>query len=354
MNDYGEIIKLPYEINDIYEPLKKLLKYDKIKPMILQKEDGETKTFDLTAKRNLLFNEKVSIRITELEKGITEVKVYSKSKFFVPFDFGKNKRNVKIIINKILKELSNCENVSDDFSIEVMKTYKFSKGFLHFIISVILFYYPLSWLMSLMHITTNIATDARIAGTIFFSLIITIIYKILRLIKRMRYKHKRMKRIKSMLYDLIEGKAKNENNISKSKNTINAIKNNQFQKIKSKATPYLKTSVDYIKKIKKEKPKVFWTGTIAISGVFLWSIFGGLSNILKDPCAFNVEMGGYEVTGIDWCRTDLIMDSNRLPEGFNVESKDFVYCKYDTTSTSNGWSEGYVYKACAIKKGWKS
>ena len=276
MNDYGEIIKLPYKIETIYEPLKKLLKYDKIKPMILQNEDEKNKSFDLIAKGKLIFNEKVNIKITEIEKEMTEIKVYSKSKFLVPFDFGKNKRNVRIMVNAILKELSNYRNTSDDFSIEFMKTYKFSKGFLHFIISSIIFYYLWSWFLALTHIISNMEAEAAITMVISFTLFTTIIYKILRIIKIKKYRTKRKTKMKSMLYDLIEGKAKESNNISRSQDIKNETKNNQYQKIKNKINPYLNKSIDYIKKTKKEKPKVFWAFTISICVIISWVILNPL------------------------------------------------------------------------------
>lgn len=124
MYDYGEIIRLPYKIDDIYELLKKLLKCDKIKHMKLQNLDEENKTFDLIARR-FRSKENINIKITEIKKGLIEIKVYSKSTFLEGGGaLGRSKKNVKLIVDFVIKGV--CESVRE------LKSYLSSCSFYKF------------------------------------------------------------------------------------------------------------------------------------------------------------------------------------------------------------------------------
>ena len=124
MYDYGEIIRLLYKIDDIYELLKKLLKCDKIKHMKLQNLDEENKTFDLIARR-FRSKENINIKITKIKKGLIEIKVYSKSIFLEGGGaLGRSKKNVKLIVDFVIKGV--CESVKE------LKSYLSSCSFYKF------------------------------------------------------------------------------------------------------------------------------------------------------------------------------------------------------------------------------
>jgi uncharacterized membrane protein YciS (DUF1049 family) len=351
MNEYGEIISLPYKAIDLYEPLKRLLKYDKLKSMVLKKLDEQNKSFDLVTKKGLFIAERVNIKIEEITKFNVKIRVCSKSSLIMPFDFGRNRKNVKKIINIIFDELKNCEkSKDDDFSIEIIKTYKFSKSLLQFILAGIVFYLLWSWFFLVTGAFDNTENDKLTTTAFTLGFIITpIIYKIFRVIRLRSYNRRRVYKIKQSLYNLIEGKTNNLKEEKIAKEVIqNKINNDNKEDVVNKVGIYLKKGIDYAKETKKQKPLIFWGITFAIGAYLTWLVFGGVS----DPCAFNVKMGGFHVTDISWCRTDYKISSHSLPSGFNVTSDDFVYCQYGTPDTSYGWAEGYVYKKCAIKKGW--
>lgn len=294
MNDYGEIIKLPYKVEDIYELLKKLLKYDKIRHISLKTVDDENKNFDVVFK-TILKKAKVNIKLTELEKGVTELSIYAETNR--PIDFNGNRKVVKKLVNIIFKGLEECTKTSnDDFSVSIIKKKNGFKSFLNFIaiafLAFLVFYFIF---LSIDSVASRSGGNAEnkwvfIVVAIFFGLVYSILYKIVRIIKRRRYSKNRVTKIKKMLYHLIEEKAvkKNINSNSGSNEVIKKI-----GIIPTKVKPYIDKGINYIKKTKKEKPKIFWTVTISLGALVTWGIVGTFTSPTHIEGVFVQQRDGY-------------------------------------------------------------
>ncbi len=276
MNDYGELLKLPYKKEDISEPLKKLIKYDKIKPFILETEDKENNTFYLVG-RKFITKLKVSIRIKELEKGYTEVEIIAKSNHI---DFGNCEKTVRTIVNIIFKELENCEYAKNDkdFSIEILQIKNKTKKIRSIVGLIVLFYMLYRFIFSLTmddyYVTMYIKDFWHYPRLQFiWSIISTFIFIMLSNFRYKRYSRKRIIKIKSKLYNLLEHKniKKNEadNKPKELRKGIDALI--------MKGKPYINKGIDFIKRTKKEKPKVFWTVSISLGILLTWGIIGSFS-----------------------------------------------------------------------------
>lgn len=355
MNDYGEVIKLPYESKNIYESLKKIFKYDKVKDVSLISLNEEDNLFILNVKR-LFLNFKVTVKINKIEKKYSEIYVYSETWF--PISLKLNIKNVKSIFKIVFEELNKLEKLKDekDFEIKIINNKDSKKSFYNFVSVTFINFAVLITLFLLMNKNSTSPTKETwgyYVIALFLAPIFTLLYRMFRYFSYKRKCKIRKIRIKLMIYDLIEKEEKAKesevNEVKESKITKEVIKKENIIINTKKINDYKVKGIDYVKRVKKEKPKLFWVITVSLGILILWSISKGL----KDPCAFNVEMGGYHVTDISWCRTDKRI--NMVPEGYEgkVAVDDFVYCQYGTPDVSYGWAEGYVYKACAIKKGWK-
>lgn len=355
MYDYEEIIKLPYKIDDIYELLKKLLKCDKIKHMKLQNLDEENKAFDLIARR-FRSKENINIKITEIKKGFIEIKVYSKSSFFERGGaLGRNKKNVKLIVDLVLKELKSCNKSNiDDFSFEIEQNDSPIKRIIQFVRIGLL---AVAILYIILLLIILISSFKEYGGLSVFSLLpweeyhyfywyllfAFVIAGLCSIVINKGYKQRRTREINQLAYHLIK---KNKNNAENDSNIINS---NVINQPKS----YLNKGVDYAKKVKTEKPIGFWT-TAIIGSAFLiwalWSIFsGGISKIGKDPCDINYEATSLRVTSVDWCRTDRHGNATeKLPYG--LDNNDFIWCNMWNNGTWIG--DGPVYIECAKELGW--
>lgn len=355
MNNYGEIIRLPYKVENVFEILKKLLKYNRMKAMTLERIDEENKTFDLIAKR-FRSKEKVNIKIVEIKKGFVEIKVYSKSTFFEGGgSLGKNNKNVKLIVDFVLKELKNCDKSDiDDFSFEVEENNSPIKKIFQFVrlglLAVAILYISLLLLSLIssfneygeLSVYTLVPWEKYyyFYWYLFFAFVIAgscgvVINK--------GYKQRRTHEVKENVYCLIE---KNKNNVENDSNIIN---NNGINQTKS----YLNKAIDYAKKVKIGKQKGFLPVAI-IGSIFLvwalWSIFsGGISKIGKDPCDINYEATGLSIDHVDWCRTDWHGNATeKLPYG--LDNNDFIWCSF--WNDGNWIGDGPVYIECAKELGW--
>ncbi len=274
MNDYGEIISLPYKIEEIYEPLKKLLKYEKIKHMYLQDFDDENKILNVISKP-FLRKLKITIKLNEIKNGLTEINIYSESN--VPIDFNANRRVVRKLVNVIFKELEECSKTDNgDISVSIIKKKNRFKSIFNFITVAFLAFLVLYCIISAIDSVASLRSgnennEALIAAAIFFGIVYAIIYKIVRLIKRKRYSRKRITNIKRMLYHLIEEKDVKKK-VSSNFETNDIIK--KIGVIPDKTKLYIDKGISYIKKTKEEKPKVFWTFTILIGIIVTWIIIG--------------------------------------------------------------------------------
>lgn len=288
MNDYGEIIKLPYKFEDINGLLKKLTKYDKIKPLTLSKFDEETNTFILVGKKPKKLI--ISIKVEQLEKGYTKVEVTSKTKGNI---FRKQKKIVKNIVNIIFKELENCEITkgNDDFEIEIVKI-KNTKKRIRAIILLLLLFYIIFRIIFIIAIEDYYYTmflkdfwyypKLQLMWSIITTTLLLIIFKS----KNKSSDRKRITKLKGVLYNLIEGKDEKErvnNNFSNQKTSI----------IPEKIKPYIDKGIDYVKKTKKEKPKVFWTAAISVGVLATWGIVGAFTGTTHIEGVFVQQRGGY-------------------------------------------------------------
>jgi hypothetical protein len=292
MYDYGELLKLPYKESDILDPLKKLVKYDIIKPYALEKFDEDTNTFHLVGRKKLT-KVRLSIRIKELEKGYIEVEIIAKSKH--P-ENGICKNEVKNIVNIIFKELENCERTkgNHDFSVEVLKIKNNAKMIRGIIDLVILLYLVYRILFSL------IAEDyyTYMVGDLWHYPKLQLIWSIITtgfimFFRRVTYKSrvkKRITNIKSQIYKLIEKKDE--------KKTINENTNDKNIKgtakdLTNKAKPYIKKGIDYVNKTKAEKPKLFWTVAISFGALVTWGIVGMFTGPTHIEGVFVQQRDGY-------------------------------------------------------------
>lgn len=361
MNDYGEIVKISCNKNEIFRVLEKLLKNNELKKATLINIDEENQSFDFIVKNIIIGNSKISVTLKDIKKELTEIKIISFASYFVPFDFDCNKDNVKWIIDNILGKLVEEDKLknTNDVSVEIIKIKNSTKRFVNFLLLLIGFFLGWAILPIFINLSQNgkiyLDYDSRIT-CIFFAIITTIIYSLIKFFAKKGYSQKRTAKIKEKIKNLQEKKISDEiakKEVIKSKE----VKNVDIKLITKKVQPHFDKGIDYLKKLKKDKPKQFWGGVIALSILLGWTVFGGGSTVLGNPCDFNVKIGGYRVTDISWCRSDIKIDERRIkdqiPAKFKVTPDDFVYCKYGTPDVYNGWAEGFVYKKCAIKMGWK-
>lgn len=317
MNDYGEIIRLPYKVEDIYKSLKKLLKYDKIRHVSLQTADDGNREFKLVFK-TILKKSKVNIKLIELENGLSELSIYSETNY--PIDFNGNRQIVKKLVNIILKELEECIKTSnDDFSVSIIQKKNSFKSFINFIaiafLAFLIFYFIF---MSIDSVASRSEDDNKwvfMVAAIFFGLVYSVLYKIVRIFTRKMYGKKRVTKIKRMLYHLIEENTTKKNIDSKSLTNKNTQK---ILPIPSKVNPYINESINYIKKIKTEKPKVFWTIAITIGALVTWSIINTFSIPTHIEGVFIQQLDSY--TGSCAAIPDEITFHDGLVYGSGAES----------------------------------
>lgn len=293
MNDYGELLKLPYKESDILDPLKKLVKYDKIKPYTLERFDEETNTFNLVGRKRLI-KVRLSIRVKEFEKGYTEIEVIAKTK---TTENGICKREVRNIVDIIFRELESCEKTkdNDDFSVEILKiknNAKFVKTILYLILMSYLFYRILFSLVAKDYYTYMVDDLWHYPRLQLIWAIITTGF--IMFISKITYKgrvKKRIAKIKSQLFKLIENKdvKKNLSEESEDKNIKNEVKN-----LTNKAKPYIKKGIDFIKKTREKNPKMFWTFTISIGIIVTWIIIGPIFNPIKLEGEYVQDLGPYK------------------------------------------------------------
>ncbi len=292
MNDYGEIIKLPYKVGDVIELLRKLTKYDKIKPLTLLEFDEKSNTFHLVGDKPKKL--KINIKVEEVENGCTKIEITSKTKGFI---FTKDKKVVKRIINTILTELENYNRIkdNDDFLVEVIKiknTFKKNMGrFLLFLLLVIILIF-ITIIMNSIYNYVEYYVSISLADSLsvlfwFLIIIFIVLYPILIKKKGKVSNRKRIAELKSKLCDLIEGKDEN-------KKITNSISSNQKTSIiPEKIKPYIDKGIDYIKKTKQEKPKVFWTVAISFGALVTWGIVGTFTGTTHIEGVFVQQRGGY-------------------------------------------------------------
>lgn len=292
MNDYGEIIKLPYKVEDIYKVVKKLLKYDKIRHISLQNADDENREFNLVFK-TIFKKSKINIKLIELENEVAELSLYSSSNS--PIDFNGNRQIIKKIVSIIFKELEECTKTSsDDFSVSIIQKMNSFKSFINFIaiafLAFLVFYFIFISIDSIASRNDDDNKWVFIVMAIFFGLVYSILYKIVRIFKRKMYCKKRITKIKRMLYHLIEDNSKKRYIDSKS------LANKTTKKISvmpSKVNSYIDRGINYIKKTKNEKPKVFWMTAVTISVIVTWSMIKIISSPTHINGVFIQQLDGY-------------------------------------------------------------
>jgi hypothetical protein len=359
MNFYEEILKLPYSADDIFELLNKLLKYDMIKNVVLEEVNEENKSFVMTFKKKRV-KSNINIEIKKVNKGFTEVKVRSEhKKIFVYFATVEviNYKNVKMLIDIILKELSICKKTleTDDFEFKIAETENLKKDIMktHIILALIFFMLLIPLILYFIINQENYNSNSN--SLTFISIIAVFIYMLIFIFIGMsrcknldKYKVRRTQQIKKILYNLIIDKNSNSSNTG-DKIILNNIENEIIDGSES----YLNKGVNYIKKIKTEKPKAFLLSVI-IGSVFLvwalWSIFSGdIFMIGKDPCDINYEATGLSIDHVDWCRTDWHGNATeKLPYG--LDNNDFIWCSF--WNDGNWIGDGPVYIECAKELGW--
>jgi hypothetical protein len=351
MDDYEEIIGLPYKSEDIYELFKKSLESGEIKHIIKQETNEKEKSFDLIVKKGK-FRANVKVEIDEIKTKYTKITVSSKLTSLNLDPFGNNKRNVKTVIDLVLKELGNYEKDNDDFSFQVVEKNSSLKDIIAFLGTGIFFAMILFIIIWFFNIFSNFIENGITLLNFFHSsafwnnsyflwslLIVFVISGILRVAFDKGYKERRTDEINQTINQFTK---RNKNNYNSSADTI-----------LNKPNPNLSRYMNYVGKFKEEKPKIFWSITIAISIFLLWSLFsifsGGSSLIGKDPCDINYEATGIEIEKIDWCRTDKHGNFTKtLPYG--LDNNDFIWCRFKSHGVWLG--DGPVYKRCAIKLGW--
>ncbi len=313
MNDYGELLKLPYSENDILEPLKKLIKYDKIKPFSLEKTEANDNIFHLVG-RKFLVKAKVSIQVKELEKGLTKVEVISKSRVCL---ISVNKKIVKEIVNLILKELENCDKTSDNFEVEILNIKNTSKKVRGIIALLVLFYFIYSILFSFSEdYKINVAIDAGfyLRLQLLFSVITTFVFLFISKFKSKSYIRKRSAKIKSTLYNLLEKK------VSKTKKTtVSETKStNPTTKLLEQAKPNINKGLSFIKKIKTEKPKLFWLVTISFGALLTYLIISSMFGVKSLDGEFVQQMGSLSSEYKGWETVIKFKNGKFYPDGSTV------------------------------------
>ncbi|HOP65739.1 MAG TPA: hypothetical protein PLX66_01775 [Bacilli bacterium] len=277
MNDYGEIIKLPYKVGDVIELLRKLTKYDKIKPLTLLEFDEKSNTFHLVGDN--LKKLKINIKVEEVENGCTKIEITSKTKGFI---FTKDKKVVKRIVNTILTELENYNRIkdNDDFSVEVIKiknTFKKNMGrFLLFLLLVIILIF-ITIIMNSIYNYVEYYVSISLADSLsvlfwFLIIIFIVLYPILIKKKGKVSNRKRIAELKSKLCDLIEG-AKNKKAIDNSLNQDDS-KKSQNNKINSNKV------LNYVENLTPDKLKktMLWFFSICVGVAIIIATTLALSN----------------------------------------------------------------------------
>ncbi|NCC70898.1 hypothetical protein EOM09_04920 [bacterium] len=257
---------------EIYKSFRELSKFEKIKSFKLVSIDDDTKTIKLTTKV-LLNKMNISVVFRDVSNDEMELEVISKSN---KFSFIGNRNSVKKIVNLLLKLFKDISNPFEDeeFDIGILEVKNKLKSILYYFCLFIIFAFLVRLFIVLVddNYYMNIIDDPfHYFYTVLIFTIILLIGAVFMSKKRIkRYSEKRTTELKNIFYELFKGSKKSS--VSKDKDVVSDTKEKtKFEKEEVKK--YLDKGMSYLKKLKEEKPKVFWGFTFFFSFVFLWAIW---------------------------------------------------------------------------------